>query len=54
MLRIFDCLLRIPATLIMLMCTGYSVDNPKFGGVKKGYAKWRDYLNAFGLGNEWV
>ena len=27
-----------------------SVDNPKFGGVKKGYAKWREYLNAFGLG----
>ena len=27
-----------------------SVDNPKLGGVKKGYAKWRDYLNDFGFG----
>lgn len=27
-----------------------SVDNPKLGGVKKGYAKWRDYMMAFGLG----
>ncbi|RYY87816.1 MAG: penicillin-binding protein 2 [Chitinophagaceae bacterium] len=29
-----------------------SVDAPKFGGVKKGYAKWRDYLSAFGLGHK--
>jgi penicillin-binding protein 2 len=28
-----------------------TVDNPRMGGVKKGYAKWRDYMNAFGLGN---
>ncbi len=27
-----------------------TVDNPKDGGVKKGYAHWRQYLNAFGLG----
>ncbi|MBC7850040.1 MAG: penicillin-binding protein 2 [Chitinophagaceae bacterium] len=27
-----------------------SVDNPKWGGVKKGYAKWREYMMAFGLG----
>jgi penicillin-binding protein 2 len=29
-----------------------SVDNPKYGGVKKGYARWRDYLFAFGLGTK--
>lgn len=27
-----------------------AADNPKFGGVKKGYMKWREYMNAFGLG----
>jgi penicillin-binding protein 2 len=27
-----------------------TVDNPKFGNVKDGYTKWREYLNAFGLG----
>jgi len=27
-----------------------AVDNPKFGNVKNGYAKWREYMNAFGLG----
>ncbi len=27
-----------------------TVDNPKDGGVKKGYAHWRHYLNDFGLG----
>lgn len=27
-----------------------AVDNPEYRGVKKGYEKWRDYLNAFGLG----
>ncbi|AXY77250.1 penicillin-binding protein 2 [Paraflavitalea soli] len=27
-----------------------AVDNPEYKGVKKGYEKWRDYLNAFGLG----
>jgi penicillin-binding protein 2 len=26
-----------------------TVDNPRYG-TKKGYAKWREYLNAFGLG----
>jgi penicillin-binding protein 2 len=28
-----------------------AVDNPRHGSVKKGYAKWRNYMNAFGLGN---
>jgi penicillin-binding protein 2 len=28
-----------------------TVDNPKWGGVKKGYAKWKGYMTAFGLGN---
>jgi len=27
-----------------------TVDNPRIGGVKKGYSKWRDYMMAFGLG----
>lgn len=27
-----------------------TVDNPKYGNVKAGYLKWRDYMNAFGLG----
>lgn len=27
-----------------------AVDNPEYRGVKKGYEKWREYLNAFGLG----
>lgn len=27
-----------------------AVDNPKFGGVKKGYEVWKGYMNAFGLG----
>jgi len=27
-----------------------TVDNPKFGNVKLGYLKWRDYMNEFGLG----
>src|SRR5690606_10680271 len=27
-----------------------TVDNPKYGGVKKGYEHWHDYLNEFGLG----
>ncbi|GAB4093833.1 penicillin-binding protein 2 [Flaviaesturariibacter terrae] len=27
------------------------VDNRAYGNVKKGYAKWHEYLNAFGLGN---
>ncbi|HEY0356062.1 MAG TPA: penicillin-binding transpeptidase domain-containing protein, partial [Flavisolibacter sp.] len=25
-------------------------DNPKHGNVKDGYQKWKDYMNAFGLG----
>lgn len=28
-----------------------TVDNPEYGGVKKGYAKWKEYLNAFGYGH---
>jgi penicillin-binding protein 2 len=27
-----------------------TVDNPRAGGVKKGYAKWEEYMNDFGLG----
>ena len=27
-----------------------SVDNPKYGNVKDGYAKWKEYMNVFGLG----
>lgn len=27
-----------------------TVDNPKYGGVKKGYVAWQHYLNEFGLG----
>lgn len=29
-----------------------TVDNPRIGNVKKGYAKWKDYMNAFGLGEK--
>ena len=25
-------------------------DNPKYGNVRDGYAKWREYMNLFGLG----
>jgi penicillin-binding protein 2 len=28
-----------------------TIDNPRLGGVKNGYAKWKNYMNAFGLGN---
>ena len=27
-----------------------SVDNRRWGGVKNGYQKWKEYMNAFGLG----
>lgn len=27
-----------------------TVDNPKYGNVKNGYLKWREYMNQFGLG----
>lgn len=27
-----------------------AVDNPRFGGVKNGYEKWKEYMNNFGLG----
>jgi penicillin-binding protein 2 len=27
-----------------------TIDNPKYKNVKEGYEKWRDYMNAFGLG----
>jgi penicillin-binding protein 2 len=27
-----------------------TVENPQYGGVKKGYEKWKEYMNAFGLG----
>jgi penicillin-binding protein 2 len=29
-----------------------TVDNPRIGNVKKGYAKWKDFMNAFGLGEK--
>ncbi|MDB5198023.1 MAG: peptidoglycan glycosyltransferase [Flaviaesturariibacter sp.] len=29
-----------------------TVDNPRMGGVKKGYAKWKEYVNKFGLGGK--
>jgi penicillin-binding protein 2 len=28
-----------------------AVDNPKYGSVKKGYERWREYMTAFGLGH---
>ncbi len=27
-----------------------TVDNPRYGNVKMGYLKWREYMNIFGLG----
>src|SRR5215203_740690 len=27
-----------------------AADNPKYANVKDGYAKWKEYMNAFGLG----
>ena len=27
-----------------------TVDNPKYGNVKEGYLKWKEYMNAFGMG----
>lgn len=27
-----------------------AADNPQYNGVRKGYSKWKDYMNAFGLG----
>ncbi|MBL7737904.1 MAG: penicillin-binding protein 2 [Chitinophagaceae bacterium] len=27
-----------------------AVDNPKYGGVKNGYYRWKEYMNDFGLG----
>ncbi|RYZ25915.1 MAG: penicillin-binding protein 2, partial [Chitinophagaceae bacterium] len=27
-----------------------AADNPKYGGVKNGYEKWKEYMNNFGLG----
>lgn len=27
-----------------------AADNPKYGNVKDGYEKWKEYMNAFGLG----
>lgn len=29
-----------------------AVDNPRYGNVKQGYAKWKEYMNAFGLGHK--
>lgn len=28
-----------------------TVDNPRYGNVKLGYTKWKEYMNAFGYGN---
>jgi len=28
-----------------------TVDNPRIGNVKDGYAKWKEYMNAFGYGH---
>src|SRR5829696_4663874 len=28
-----------------------TVDNPRIGNVKDGYAKWKEYVNAFGFGH---
>ncbi len=27
-----------------------AADNPKYANVKDGYAEWKEYMNAFGLG----
>ncbi len=44
-------------TAIANSCNSYfshvfrmAADNPKYGNVKDGYSKWKDYMNAFGLG----
>ncbi|HEU4471209.1 MAG TPA: penicillin-binding protein 2 [Flavisolibacter sp.] len=44
-------------TAIANSCNSYfthvyrmAADNPKYGNVKDGYAKWKEYMNAFGLG----
>jgi penicillin-binding protein 2 len=29
-----------------------TVDNPRIGNVKDGYAKWKEYVNAFGYGHQ--
>jgi penicillin-binding protein 2 len=29
-----------------------TVENPRIGNVKDGYAKWKEYANAFGLGHQ--
>jgi penicillin-binding protein 2 len=29
-----------------------TIDKPGIGGVKNGYAKWKNYLNAFGMGHK--
>lgn len=29
-----------------------TVDNPRIGDVKAGYAKWKEYVNAFGYGHQ--
>lgn len=28
-----------------------TVDNPRYGSVRRGYAKWKEYVNAFGYGH---
>jgi len=29
-----------------------AIDNPKYGGAKNGYLKWKEYINSFGLGRK--
>ncbi|MFL5773355.1 MAG: penicillin-binding protein 2 [Flavisolibacter sp.] len=29
-----------------------TIDNPKYGNAKDGYEKWKEYVNAFGLGHQ--
>jgi penicillin-binding protein 2 len=29
-----------------------AIDNPKYGSAKAGYLKWKEYVNAFGLGRK--
>ena len=29
-----------------------AADNPKYGNVRDGYTKWKEYMNAFGLGTK--
>ena len=44
--------LRIPAT--SFFCNTFqflTLDNPEFHSARKGLMKWKEYVNAFGLGH---